>query len=279
MATPKLRQSIADVFAQARSRDQIALMPFVPAGYPDLPTTAALLPAIEAAGASIIEVGIPFSDPIADGPIIQEAFNKALSKKLKLADIFETIKSARPGVSIPLVAMVSYSIAYRHGIDQFIRDAADAGFDGLILPDLPPPDAEKTVEKVRSGGLDTTLLVAPTTSPNRRREIARLSSGFIYYLSVTGITGERNELPSDLRSGIANMKSLTDLPVCSGFGISKPSHVLQLQGVADGAIVGSAVVRRIAQNEPNGQAAMIEGVANYCRELLSALPASSNTSP
>src|SRR5947208_3191155 len=134
-------RSIAQTFADLRAKKQIALMPFVPAGYPDLETTAKLLPAIEQAGGSIIEIGIPFSDPIADGPVVQEAFTRALEKKLKLAEVFATVRSVRASVSIPLVAMVSYSVAYRHGLDRFVAEAKEAGFDGLILPDLPPPEA------------------------------------------------------------------------------------------------------------------------------------------
>jgi len=262
----RARKSIADTFAQLRAKKQMAFMPFIPAGYPDLATTENVLPALERAGASIVEIGIPFSDPIADGPVVQEAFTAALARKLKLADVFATVKSARPSVSIPLVAMVSYSIAYRYGIERFAATMKDAGFDGLILPDLPPPEAEAIVGRVQSAGLDTILLVAPTTPPDRRREIGRLSSGFVYYLSVSGITGERNELPPGLAAGVANMKSLTDRPVCVGFGISTPDHMAQLASVADGAIVGSAVVRRM-KNDAN-PAAIPDAVASYCKSLL-----------
>lgn len=265
---PAARRSIADTFAQLRGKRQIALMPFVPAGYPDLETTAKLLPALEQAGASCIEVGIPFSDPIADGPVIQEAFTRALEKKLKLAEVFATMRGARPSVGIPLVAMVSYSVAYKYGLERFTATMKESGFDGLILPDLPPPEAEAVVQKVRSAGLETILLVAPTTQPDRRKEIARLSSGFVYYLSVAGITGERNQLPPDLAAGVQGMKSLTDRPVCVGFGISTAQHVAQLAGVADGAIVGSAVVRRMKQNADKGADAIVAAVSAYCRELL-----------
>lgn len=265
----KTRLSLADTFAQLRANKQIAFMPFVPAGYPDLATTEKLLPALEQAGASIIEIGIPFSDPIADGPVIQEAFTAALSKKLKLAEVFASVRKARASVSIPLVAMVSYSVAYRVGIEKFCAELKEAGFDGLILPDLPPPEAASVCDKVRAAGLDTILLVAPTTSSDRRKEIGRLSSGFVYYLSITGITGERNELPAELADGVRNMKSLTDKPVCVGFGISTSKHVAQLTGISDGAIVGSAVVRRMKQNEANGSDAIVNAVSGYCRELLS----------
>src|SRR3954469_4919440 len=152
---------IDSTFAALRERKHLALMPFIPAGYPDLATTAALFPAMEKAGANLIEIGIPFSDPIADGPIIQAAFTAALAKGLKLADVFDTVRQARPKVTIPLVAMVSYSIVYRYGLDRFLADPKRAGFDGLILPDLPPPEAAGVCAKVQAGGLATTLLVAP----------------------------------------------------------------------------------------------------------------------
>ena len=243
-------------------------MPFVPAAYPDLEATAAVLPEIEKAGASIIEIGIPFSDPIADGPIIQEAFAKALGKRVKLSGIFATIGAARSSVSIPLVAMVSYSIVYRHGLERFVREAKEVGFDGLILPDLPPPEAQTVAAKVQAGGLDTIFLVAPTTSPERRKEIADLCSGFVYYLSVSGITGERDQLPADLERNVRELKTIGGKPVCVGFGISRSHHVKQLAGVADGAIVGSAVVRRMKELENQGAAAIAQGVGAYCRELL-----------
>ena len=154
-------------------------MPFIPAGYPDLATTEAALPAMEAAGAHLFEVGFPFSDPIADGPTVQESFTVALSKKLKIAEVFESVARVRPRVSVPLVSMVSYSIVLRFGVDRIVATAKQAGFDGLILPDLPPPEAEAICRRVQDGGLDTVLLVAPTTAPHRRAEIARLSSGFV----------------------------------------------------------------------------------------------------
>jgi len=266
--TTTARVLIGQTFARLREKKQIALMPFVPAGYPDLQTTGAVLPEIERAGASIIEVGIPFSDPIADGPVIQEAFAKALGKKIKLKAIFETIGAARSSVSIPLVAMVSYSIVYRHGLERFVSEAKEVGFDGLILPDLPPPEAQAVAGKVQKGGLETILLVAPTTSPQRRKEIAELCSGFVYYLSVTGITGERDKLPEDLEVNVRQLKSVSGRPVCVGFGIAKSHHVKQLAGVADGAIVGSAVVRRMKELENQGAQAIAKGVGEYCRELL-----------
>jgi len=260
--------SIPQTFSQLRAQKQIAFMPFIPAGYPDLATTAALIPALEKAGASIIEIGLPFSDPIADGPTIQQAFTDALSHKIKLADILRTVASARAMASIPLVAMGSYSLVFRYGLDRFIADAKRSGFDGLILPDLPPPEAEAVCKKVNAGGLDTILLVAPTTSAERRKQIGSLSTGFVYYLSVTGITGERTALPADLISNLQNLRSLTDRPICVGFGISTPDHLKQLEPHADGAIVGSAIVKRMQQHASQGSGAMVNAVSAYCRDLL-----------
>jgi len=264
--------SISSTFAELRSKGQIGLVPFIPAGYPDLPTTQALLPALEEAGASVIEIGIPFSDPIADGPTIQTAFTAALLKGLKLSDIFEAIRQARPKVSIPLVAMVSYSIPFRIGVEKFCADAKRAGFDGVIFPDLPPPEGGPVAATVKAAGLEHTLLIAPTTSPARRKTIANLCTGFIYYLSVAGITGERDKLPEDLQENLRQIRSLTDRPVCVGFGISKPEHLQQLAGKADGAIVGSAIVKRMTQAiagaaAPDPAKIALE-VAAYCRELL-----------
>jgi len=257
-----MRQSLKEIFEGLRKQQRVGVFPFIPAGYPDLKATRELLPALERAGASGIEVGIPFSDPIADGPVVQEAFTVALSKGLKLKEVLKTVREARSSVSIPLMSMVSYSIVYRYGAERYFADAKGAGFDGLILPDLPPPEAEAICEKAKKAGLDTILLVAPTTSQERRKEIARLCSGFIYYLSVTGITGERQKMPEDLAEQLRQLKQMTQTPICVGFGISRREHVGQLSGLADGAIVGSAVVRRIKEQ------AGTEGVEAFVRELV-----------
>src|SRR5687767_13082091 len=250
-------KTLSEIFSGLRAKKRVGFMPFIPAGYPDLNATRELLPALERAGASAIEVGIPFSDPIADGPVVQEAFTRALAKGLKLKDVLKTVSAARSSVSIPLVSMVSYSIVYRYGAEKYFADAKAAGFDGLILPDLPPPEAEGICEKVRKAGLDTILLVAPTTTVGRRKEIARLCSGFVYYLSVSGITGERQKLPEDLAGQLRQLRQASETPVCVGFGISRPEHVGQLQGLADGALVGSAIVRRMKQDQGEGTAKMV----------------------
>ena len=165
-AASPTRLTIDQTFAATRARGGLALMPFIPAGYPSLEATADLLPELERAGASLVEIGFPFSDPVADGPVVQEAFTYALSKKVKVADVFATVRAARPRVSIPMVGMLSYSIVFRYGVERFTADAKAAGLDGLIIPDLPPPEAQRVCGTVNAGGLDTCLLVAPTTAPS-----------------------------------------------------------------------------------------------------------------
>jgi tryptophan synthase alpha chain len=262
-------RSIRQTFDAVRERGGVGLVPFIPAGYPDLQTTTACLLAAERGGATVIEVGIPFSDPIADGPTIQEAFTYALSKKLKVDDIFATVASVSSKMTTPLVSMVSYSIVYRLGVERFVKRAREAGFSGLILPDVPPPEAQKVCDIVGAGGLETILLIAPTTTKERRREIAELSTGFIYYLSVSGITGERDALPGDLFDNLRHIRGLTDKPVCVGFGIHRPEQVAQLKGLGDGAIVGSAYVKRMKNQLDQGPEVLAKTVETYTRELLS----------
>jgi tryptophan synthase alpha chain len=264
---PPSPRTIAQSFAALAGKG-IGLVPFIPAGFPDLATTPQVIRAMDMAGVAAIEIGFPFSDPIADGPTIQHAFTAALAHKLKIADIFESVQRPASQISSPLLAMVSYSIVFRYDPDRFLSDARSAGFAGIIIPDLPPPEAEPTCEKIRAAGLDTVLLIAPTTSPQRREQIARLCSGFVYYISVSGITGARNDLPPDLPSNIRQLKSLTDRPICVGFGISTRQHMLALTNIANGAIVGSAIVKRMTEAAPSGPAAIAETVQRYCRELL-----------
>jgi tryptophan synthase alpha chain len=249
---------------QAKQQRGIALMPFLAAGYPDLETSLKLIPALQRAGAAAIEVGFPFSDPIADGPVIQEAFTLALAKKLKINDIFDGLARIKGDVSIPLVAMVSYSIVFRYGVAAFVKRAVESGFAGLLIPDLPPPEGDAVCRQIQAGGLETVLLVSPSTPPDRREKIVSLCSGFVYYLSLAGVTGERDALPPGIEENVRAIKQVAKVPVCVGFGVSKPLHVKQLAAVADGAIVGSAFVRRIKE----AGADPVASVEAYCRELL-----------
>ena len=267
---PRVTSSVlADSIRRARDHAGTALLPFVAAGFPDLATTVATIDAVSAIdGVGAIEVGFPFSDPVADGPVIQEAFVVALEHGVTVAQTFDALAASQSPTRKPLVAMVSFSLVFRYGIDRFFADAKRAGFAGILCPDLPPPEAQAIASKVAAAGLEFVLLVAPTTSTKRRDEIVRLCTGFVYYLSVSGITGERASLPADLAANVTALRSLASVPVCVGFGISKPEHMAQLRGVGDGAIVGTAIVRRIRDHAGDGPAATAAAVAAYCRTLV-----------
>ncbi|MFA9477471.1 tryptophan synthase subunit alpha [Phycisphaerales bacterium AB-hyl4] len=249
-----------------------ALMPFITAGDPDLPTTAALLSALEQAGASIVELGIPFSDPIADGPVIEASMAHALGKGVRVHDVFEQVAAVRDKVDLGIVAMVSYSIVHRLGLKRFINEAKSAGFDGFIFPDLPLEEAPPAVEAARDADMILSMLIAPTTPIERARRIAQSCSGFIYMLSRAGITGERSELPVELPRRIARLREATELPIAVGFGISTADQVREVVAVADAAIVGSAIVRQVAANRDKGSTAVVDAVASFTRQLATGLP-------
>lgn len=248
-----------------------ALMPFVTAGDPDLATFGEMLPAMQAAGASVVEVGIPFSDPIADGPVIQASMTYALDRGVKVSQVFETVARVRPAIELGLVAMVSYSIVHRLGAQRFVSEAKQAGFDGFIFPDLPVEESQAVRDVVASQDMILSMLIAPTTPDARAEQIARASTGFVYVISRAGITGERSELPPELPQRVRRLRDVTDLPMAVGFGISGPDQVSQVVSVADAAIVGSALVRRIAQRRDQGRAAVVAEVERFTRELAEGL--------
>ena len=246
-------------------------MPFVTAGDPDLEFTAAVLRELVSRGCSLCELGIPYSDPIADGPVIQESYTRALAKKLHLDDILSMLGRLTPELAAPIVTMVSYAIVYRHGLEKYVVDAQAAGVAGAIVPDLPTDEAEELAAICRAADFSLIQLVTPTTPRERAVQIAETSSGFLYYVSVTGITGERTELPNDLVDNVGWLRDQTELPICIGFGISRPEHVKMLAPVVDGLIVGSAVVRRIAAAETLGRDEVLGNVGQYVASLLAAL--------
>jgi tryptophan synthase alpha chain len=265
------------LFSRLKSDGRRALMPFLTAGDPDLPTTAALIGELVARGASLIEVGIPYSDPIADGPVIAASYHRALKHGVRLRNIFQTIRTLRaakadgPLAATPLVAMVSYAIIFREGVDSFLREALAAGFDGLIVPDLPVEESASLCEKASSLDLRLIQLITPTTPRDRALRIAAATTGFIYYVSVAGITGERKALPSDLVDNVAWLRERTNLPICIGFGISSPEQVRLLAPVADGLIVGSALVRRLSGVEKLPRAEVVDDIGRFIAELAAAL--------
>ncbi len=246
-------------------------MPFITAGDPDLAFTAAILKEVVGRGAHLCEVGIPYSDPIADGPVIQASYTRSLAHKIKLADILETLGEVAPPVAAPLVTMVSYAIVYRHGLEKYVTEINDRGLAGLIVPDLPVEESAQLAAICRKREISLIQLVTPTTPRERAVRIAETSTGFLYYVSVAGITGERTALPPDLVDNVGWLRTQTDLPICIGFGISTPEHVRLLAPVADGLIVGSAIVRRIAAAAEKPREQVIRAVGDYVAELLAAL--------
>ena len=262
---------IDQLFADLRRQGRHAFMPFVTAGVPDLRFTYDLLGVLEQAGASMVELGIPYSDPVADGPVIQESYTHALQAGTKLDAILDTVRRFRSTSQLPVVTMLSYSIVYCHGLEAYVRDASDAGVDGAIIPDLPVEEAETLDELARALDFKMIHLVTPTTPAERAERIAALCTGFIYYVSVTGLTGERDALPAELTDQVARLRAHTDLPVCIGFGISRPEHVRMLRDVADGVIVGSALVRRINEADPADPQSTLDQIGQMVRDLVEPL--------
>ncbi len=236
-----------DQLRALRAAGQKALIPFITAGDPDLEFTAAAIRSLAEAGATLIEVGLPYSDPIADGPVIQASYTRALSRGVRISQIIEMLRQVRSQVEVPLVVMTSYAIIDRQGTGRFLDQLRDAGVGGAIVPDLPADESQDLYQDCLSRELSLIQLITPTTARKRAKQILEITAGFVYYVSVAGITGERTELPADLIENVSWLREQTDLPVCVGFGISRPEQVRQLQNVADGVIVGSAFVRRITQ--------------------------------
>jgi tryptophan synthase alpha chain len=264
--------SIDSLFRRLRQDGRKALMPFVTAGDPDLEFTAAVIRELVARGASMCEVGVPYSDPIADGPVIQASYTRALEHKVKLSAILETLGEIAPQVEAPLVTMVSYAIVYRHGLEKYADELQERGVAGMIVPDLPVEESPQLAAVCRPRDLSLIQLVTPTTPRDRALRIMETSSGFLYYVSVAGITGERSELPPKLVERVAWLREQSPLPVCIGFGISEPRHVRLLAPVADGLIVGSAIVRRMAQATGKGRQQTLNEVGEYLASLAAALP-------
>lgn len=223
----------------------MAFMPFIAAGDPDLATTGQLLRELSAAGSDLIEVGFPYSDPIADGPVIQASYTRALANRVKLREIFETITSVSAEISTPLVGMVSYAIIFRHGIEEFVQQARTAGFSGLIVPDLPGDEATGFAQLMAANQLDLIQLIAPTTPSDRAEKILKHATGFVYCIAVAGTTGVRKELAPHLEQMLKSLRTQTTLPLAVGFGISEADQIDHLRGLADGVIVGSAIVKHL----------------------------------
>ncbi|MEI7702348.1 MAG: tryptophan synthase subunit alpha [Planctomycetia bacterium] len=248
---------VSEVFTKTVQESRMAFMPFVTAGDPDIQTTHAVLLALRDAQVDLIELGFPYSDPIADGPTIQASYTRALERGVTVDQILTMMKSLKDQQLPPVLAMVSFAIMFRQGTASFIKQAAASGFSGLIIPDLPAEEAEETTALARSAGMDLVQLIAPTTTEKRTKQILTASSGFLYCISVAGTTGVRQELPQELTRQLQSLRTQSRLPLAVGFGISGPDQVAELAGVADGVIVGSAIVKRIATATSPAEAATI----------------------
>jgi tryptophan synthase alpha chain len=264
------------LFQRLRSEKRKAFIPFATAGDPSLEVTAAVVRKLAESGASLIEIGFPYSDPIADGPVIQGSYTRALDRGVRIDDIFACTRrlAADPALAsraIPLVGMVSYSLVLRRGPEKFLDQAKAGGLSGVIVPDLPVEEAAELARQAAERDFKLIQLVTPTTPRERAAKIARLSTGFLYCVSATGITGERDRLPDQLLDNLRWLRQQTDLPLCVGYGISRPEHVRLLQGVADGVIVGSALVRRMEGADKRPLDQTLAEVGGLARSLVEAL--------
>ncbi|MCP4649907.1 MAG: tryptophan synthase subunit alpha [PVC group bacterium] len=223
-----------------------AFVVYITAGFPNIKTTEQLIPVLEKNGVDFIELGMPFSDPIADGPTIQKSSYTALQKGMNLEKFFKLVCSIRKKSNIPLIMMTYYNPIYNYGIKRFAKIAHQSGLDGVIVPDLPIEEASELNQCLKQFDIANIFLVSPVTPKKRIRKIAALSSGFIYYVSLTGVTGVRDKLPSDLVQNIKKIKSVTKKPVFVGFGVSKPKQIKNIDRAASGVIVGSAIIKSIA---------------------------------
>jgi tryptophan synthase alpha chain len=235
-------------FAQLKSEGRKAFIPYVTAGDPDLETSAGIVRALADSGADVIELGVPFSDPIADGPVIQRATERALRNGVRLRDVLRLGETIRRDSDVPLLLFSYYNPLLRYGLEALTRDAAQAGFDGILATDLTVEESGAFRKACGAAGLNTVFLAAPTSSPERMRKIAAASTGFLYAVSRTGVTGERQELSSELRGFLETLRRHTSIPIAVGFGISTPGHVRAVCMEADGAVVGSAIVTEIEKN-------------------------------
>jgi tryptophan synthase alpha chain len=266
----RLRQS----FAELRATGRKTLVPYITAGYPDAGTTVEIIRRLSPERIGCVELGIPFSDPIADGPVIQTSFSRALDGGFRVSTLLHELEAARADIRVPLVTMVSYSVIYRRGPEAFIAAARTAGIDGMLVPDLSIEEADALAALGRQHDFPLIQIVAPTSDAERRRRIVALSEPWIYYQSLAGVTGERSALPPDLATHVAALRRETDKPVCVGFGVARPEQVAAVCELADGAIVGSAIVRRMNEAVERGErgAELAGPLVEFIESLAAAVP-------
>jgi tryptophan synthase alpha chain len=262
---------IARKFEELRNRGEAALIPFVVAGDPDLKATGALVREMEARGADLIELGVPFSDPMADGPANQRSLARGLTSGASLSAILGMVAELRKQTQIPIILFGYFNPFFRYGCERLCADAAQAGVDGLLVVDMPPEESAELAKPARAAGVDLIYLLAPTTPIERSRAIAKSASGFLYYVSVTGVTGARQQVGSDVEQHVRELSSITDLPIGVGFGISTPAQAAQVAAYADAVVVGSALSLLIeAQGKTDQLLPEVGGLVGAMKEAMRA---------
>lgn len=257
-------------FQELKKENKKAFIAYITAGDPSLDTTKRIVLTLEDAGVDIIELGIPFSDPLADGPVIQAASHRALQNKVTLKKIFTMAGILRKATDIPIAFMTYYNPVLRYGVEKFIRSCKHNGVDGVMIPDLPYEEARDLIRCAKREGIAAIFLAAPTSTRKRIRNIVKNSTGFIYYVSLTGVTGARRNLPSEVASNVRMIKSITKKPVAVGFGISTPRQARDIARIADGVIIGSAIVKEIADNAGNNKN-MLSKISSFSKSLAKAI--------
>ena len=256
---------IENKFRELKKKNKKAFIVFITAGFPNFGITRELVLELEKNGTDLIELGVPFSDPLADGPVIQESSRLSLEAGTTLTKILTLVKSLRKQTQIPLCLMAYYNLIFCYGRKRFLNMAHASGVDGIIIPDLPPEEDKDFISDCRRYNIDTIFFLSPTTPIRRIPFINRFSRGFIYYVSLTGVTGAREKLPIDLIRNLKMIKKYTDKPVCVGFGVSKATQVTEIFRIADGVIVGSAVIKKIQDNL--GKSDLVKNVGRFVRYL------------
>ncbi|HYP15146.1 MAG TPA: tryptophan synthase subunit alpha [Bryobacteraceae bacterium] len=261
---------IGRLFTRLAGEGRPALIAYLTAGDPSPDQTPMLVAALERGGADLIELGVPFSDPIADGPVIQRAADRALKQGTSMTSVLEIARRIRTGSEIPLLLFTYMNPAMRYGFERLARDAREAGIDGCLLTDLSVEEAGDFIQSMKASGLDTVFLAAPTSTDRRLELVAKYSSGFIYLVSRTGVTGEQSSVAESGHTLVERMRRVTPLPLALGFGISRPEHAAQVGQIADGVVVGSAIVRLIERY--GDDSALAKNLEAFTRELSGALP-------
>jgi tryptophan synthase alpha chain len=253
---------IEETFARLKAEGRTGFVAFLTVGYPDVEATLRIVPALIEGGADVIELGVPFSDPLADGPKVQKASFHALEQGVTVKTCLEVVRKLREGgVEAPIVPMGYYNPLLAYGLARFTKDAAEAGVDGLIVVDLPPEESDEMLAACEAAGLRLIYLVAPTSTEERIREVAKRASGFVYCVSVTGVTGERDEIAPGLAEFVGRVRNATNLPIAVGFGISQPKHFEAVARIADAAVIGSAIIDEIARSDPSEQSERLKSYA------------------